>query len=235
MRPSSTRPGSKVGSVSEIYLDNDTGQPEWALVSSGLLGTKSTFVPLAGASSDGDTVRVPYPKDQIAGAPNLDAGLELTQPQEAELYSYYVLNYSESASSSGLPDGAAGLSYAPQRVEGEAMTRSEEELRVDPRSVEAGRVRLRKWVEVEPVEIDVQTRRETANIQTQPVNEPVAGAVMGEQEIEISLHREEPVIEKRTVAKERIDLVKDVRTEQEQVSADLRKERIDVEGPVEGQ
>lgn len=222
--------GHKVGSVSEIYLDNDTDQPEWALVHTGMFGSKASFVPLANATADGDTIRVPYAKDQIKGAPNLDQGGALSQSSEAELYAYYGLEYSESRSDSGLAEGAGGITQA---AEGVAMTRSEEELRVGTESVEAGRVRLRKWVDVEPVETQVSTRRETARIEHQPVNEPVTGAVMGEQDIEVTLHREEPVIEKQAVAKERIDLVKDVVTEQEQVSAEVRKERIDVEGAPE--
>lgn len=219
--------GQKVGSVHEVYLDNDTDQPEWALVHTGLFGTSSTFVPLAEATVEGDTIRVPYPKDQIKDAPNLDAGGELSQSSEAELYAYYGLAYSESRSDSGLPEGAGGIRQAAQ---GAAMTRSEEQLVVDTESVEGGRVRLRKWVEVEQVETQVATRRETARIEHEPVNEPVTGAVMEEQEIEVTLRREEPVIEKRAVAKERINLVKDVVTEHEQVTAEVRKERIDVEG-----
>lgn len=219
--------GNKVGSVHEIYLDNDTEQPEWALVHTGLFGARSSFVPLAEATVEGDTIRVPYAKDQIKDAPNLDAGGELTQSSEAELYAYYGLDYSESRSDSGLPEGTGGIAASSE--EG-AMTRSEEQLVVGTESVEAGRVRLRKWVEVEPVETHVATRRETARIEREPVNEQVTGAVMGEQEIEIALHREEPVIEKQAVAKERIDLVKDVVTEQEQVSAEVRKEHIDIEG-----
>ena len=217
--------GHKVGSASDIYLDNDTDQPEWALVHTGLFGTKSSFVPLAQASVDGDTIRVPYTKDQIKDAPNLDEGGELSQPAEAQLYAYYGLEYSESHSDSGLPQGAAGLS-----AEAAAVTRSEEELRVGTRAVEAGRVRLRKWVETEPVQTQVHTRRETARVEREPVNAPVVGAVMGEQDIEIALHREEPVLEKHAVAKERIDLVKDVTTEHEQVTAEVRKEHVDVEG-----
>lgn len=216
--------GSKVGSVAEIYLDNATSQPEWALVHSGLLGTKSNFVPLAEATADGDTIRVPYTKHQITGAPDLDSDGQLSQPAEAQLYAYYGLDYSESSSDSGLAADAPGL-----RTDAADVIRSEETLHVGTESVEAGRVRLRKWVEVEPTETNVATRRETARIETTEVNEPVTGVAMGESEIEISLHREEPVVEKRVVAKERVDLVKDVDTDHEQVTADLRKERVEVD------
>ena len=49
--------GEKIGKISEIYEDPETGKPEWATVSSGLFGTKSNFVPLAGSASDGEDVR----------------------------------------------------------------------------------------------------------------------------------------------------------------------------------
>ena len=49
--------GEKIGKITEIYEDSGTGKPEWATVSSGLFGTKSNFVPLAGASPHGEDVR----------------------------------------------------------------------------------------------------------------------------------------------------------------------------------
>ncbi|MCE3267597.1 MAG: protein of unknown function DUF2382-like protein, partial [Solirubrobacterales bacterium] len=44
-----TRDGDKIGRLEEIYLDADSGQPEWATVNTGLFGTKQSFVPLAEA------------------------------------------------------------------------------------------------------------------------------------------------------------------------------------------
>jgi sporulation protein YlmC with PRC-barrel domain len=45
--------GEKIGKVDEVYLDDRSGKPEWATVKSGIFGSKSNFVPLAGASSVG--------------------------------------------------------------------------------------------------------------------------------------------------------------------------------------
>jgi uncharacterized protein YrrD len=61
--------GEKIGKLAEIYDDPETGKPEWATVSSGLFGTKSNFVPLAGASPAGEDVRVQVTKDQVKDAP----------------------------------------------------------------------------------------------------------------------------------------------------------------------
>jgi len=100
--------GDKIGKVEEIYLDAETGAPEWALVNTGLFGTKSTFVPLRDATEEGGSLRVPYEKAQVKDAPKIDPDGELSQQQEAELYQHYGLEYSESRSDSGLPEGGAG-------------------------------------------------------------------------------------------------------------------------------
>jgi stress response protein YsnF len=57
----------------------------------------------------------------------------------------------------------------------------------------------------------------------------VSGTEIGEEEVEVPLRAEQPVVEKQTVAKERVGLEKDVETETETVSEELRKERVDVD------
>jgi hypothetical protein len=61
--------GGKLGTITDIYLDDETGQPEWATVTTGLFGTKATFVALAQAQATGDSVQVPYDQDQVKDAP----------------------------------------------------------------------------------------------------------------------------------------------------------------------
>ncbi|MGE5635474.1 MAG: PRC-barrel domain-containing protein [Nocardioidaceae bacterium] len=61
--------GSKIGTIDELYTDSDTGAPEWATVSTGLFGTKMSFIPLQGAAPDGESVRVQVSKDQVKDAP----------------------------------------------------------------------------------------------------------------------------------------------------------------------
>jgi PRC-barrel domain len=53
------RDGDQVGTIEAIYLDDQTGQPEWALVNTGRFGTRASFVPLAQATPAGDQVQVP--------------------------------------------------------------------------------------------------------------------------------------------------------------------------------
>ena len=101
------RDGDKLGRVEAIYLDDETGQPEWATVTRGLFSAKAAFVPLAQAQAMGDSVQVPYDKDQVKNAPSMEADGQLSQDEEAELYRHYGLDYSEHRSDSGLPVGTA--------------------------------------------------------------------------------------------------------------------------------
>jgi uncharacterized protein (TIGR02271 family) len=239
--------GAKVGTINEIYLDADTGAPEWALVNTGMFGTKSTFVPLRDATEDGGNLRVPYDKSQVKDAPKMDPDGELSQQQESELYRHYGLDYSESRSDSGLPEGGAGTGTAERTEErgtvghdtsgpttDNAMTRSEEELRIGKTEHETGRARLRKYVVEDQVTETVPVQREEVRIEREPITDANAGDAMdgpaiSEEEHEVVLHEEEVVAEKRAVPKERIRLDKDTVTEEEQVSETVRKEEIDVD------
>ncbi len=214
--------GEQIGEVEEIYLDNETGKPEWVGVSTGM---KTVLVPLEGADVQENAISVPYGVDQVTSSPPIEAE-EISQEQEQEIYAHYGLSYGESRSGSGLPEGGV-----PSGTTDEAeFVRSEEELAVGKQQVEAGRVRLRKWVETESVETDVELRRETARITREPVNEVVSGVELGEDVIEVPLHEERPVVEKEVVARERVGLETDVETEVETVSDQVRKERVDVDG-----
>ncbi|HEX4719886.1 MAG TPA: PRC-barrel domain-containing protein [Thermoleophilaceae bacterium] len=99
--------GDKIGKLEAIYLDAETDQPEWALIKTGLFGGRSPLVPLAGAESEGETVRVNFPKDQVKDAPSMKANEELSQQEEAQLYHHYGLEYSFVPSGSGLGEGGA--------------------------------------------------------------------------------------------------------------------------------
>lgn len=97
--------GDKVGKLDEIYLDRETGTPEWAIVNTGMFGRKSSFVPLKEALREGDMIRVPYQKEQIKDAPNVDPDGEITAEEEQQVYAHYGLDYSQARSGSGLGEG----------------------------------------------------------------------------------------------------------------------------------
>ena len=229
--------GERIGTVEELFMDEETREPEWIGIGTGFFGTKRVLVPVTGASTESDGITVPYSKQQVKDAPDVD-GDEISQETEAELYSYYGLDYSERQSDTGLPEGSPGMAEtatptatqtAPTTGEAEVV-RAEEELAVGKRQVEAGRVRLRKWVETEPVTMDVDLQREVAQIDRQPIDQPISDAEIGEEVVEVPLHAEQAVVQKQTVAKERVSLDTDVEVETQTVSDELRKERVEVDG-----
>jgi sporulation protein YlmC with PRC-barrel domain len=82
--------GDKIGTIQDIYLDRQTGEPEWASVKTGLFGLKSSFVPIREAEPIGENqVRVPFQKEQVKDAPKVDADGELSPDEERRLYEYY--------------------------------------------------------------------------------------------------------------------------------------------------
>jgi hypothetical protein len=87
------RDGATVGTISELYLDRMTGQPTWALVSTGLFGSKHTFVPLLEAAELRDGLQVPYEKAHIKDAPRIDLDGQLTPEEEARLFAHYRIDY----------------------------------------------------------------------------------------------------------------------------------------------
>ena len=223
--------GDKIGTVEEIFYDEQTDQPEWIGIGTGFFGSKRVLVPVPGASFEGGQVRVPYAKDQVKNAPDVDSE-EISQETEYQLASHYGLGYSEQRSDTGLPEGSAGTTEgrSTERDREGTMTRSEEELRVGKRETEAGRVRLRKWVETEPVTADVQLQRETVRVEREPIEQPVSGAEIGEEQIDVTLRSEEAVVDKQVVARERIGLEKEVEIDTQTVQDEVRKERVEIEG-----
>ena len=258
--------GAKIGRIVEIYLDQQGGHAEWALVHTGLLGTKQTFVPLRGAQAEGDDLRAGVAKDQAQQAPHIDPDSELSEADEQRLFEHYDIPYTSQGTTTardaagdtelgapvrrvgqaqGLPvEGQlAGRSDAGPGAQGhdvsgpttdEAMTRSEEELRVGTRTQERGRARLRKYVVTETETHTVPVTREELRVEREPITEgnldaATDGPSISEEEHEVVLHEERPVIGKETVPKERVRMSKDVERDQEQVSDQVRKERIDTD------
>jgi uncharacterized protein (TIGR02271 family) len=234
--------GQKIGKVEEIYFDEASGKPEWAVVHSGLLGTSRQFVPLSGADAIEDGIRLPISKQLVKEAPGVEADAELSPDEEARLFEHYGVPYDGSATvtAEGAPASGRDEAGGPGRdVSGpntdEAMTRSEEELRVGKARREAGRARLRKYVVTENVTRTVPVQREEVRVEREPItdgniDQASAGPAISEEEHEVVLDEEEVVTEKRAVPKERVRLDKETVTEDQVVSEGLRKEQIDVEG-----
>jgi uncharacterized protein (TIGR02271 family) len=206
--PVITADGEEIGHVGDAYYDESTERLECVGVPGDAIGLTRRVIPVSGATLDADgRLQLPYTKAQIENSPEWGE-----EDDSDERYGEVRGHYG------GEVD-----------TEDQAMTRSEEELAVGKREVEAGKVRLRKWVEAEPVEADVELRRETAEVRRERIDQPAGDVELREQEIEVPLHEEEAVVEKQTVAKERVSVDKDVETERETISDELRKERVELE------
>lgn len=81
--------GNRIGKVSKVYLDDDTGQPKWVLVETGLFGTRDSFAPVHGARIDGERVVLAVSKEQVKDAPNIDRDAHISQSEEDTLRQYY--------------------------------------------------------------------------------------------------------------------------------------------------
>jgi len=233
--------GAKIGKVADAYIDADTQTPEWALVHTGLFGGRESFVPLAQATLNGSELTVPYSKDQVKDAPHAEPDGELSQEEEARLYSHYGLNYTESRSDSGLPTtggapapGKAAAPPARGHDVDDAMTRSEERLTVGVQRLPSKAVRLKKRIVTEQVSQTVPLTTERATVTREPITETNRAKAMDGPEIteavhEVTLTTERPVVAKETVPVERVRLAKDVVSDEQTVTEEVRKEQIEVE------
>ena len=230
--------GDKIGSAGQVYLDDQSGAPEWVSVRTGLFGTKESFVPLEGATLTGDRLEVPFGKAQVKDAPRIDADGDLSPAEEDELYTYYGL-----ASTDGHLTGDA--SRGTKRRGGrdrsatssdDAMIRSEERLVAGTRTEQVGKARLRKYVVTEQQQVTVPVTREEVTLEREPITDANRGSALDglditESEHEVTLHAERAVVDTETVPVERVRLGKETVTEQETVSGEVRKEQIEFDGP----
>ena len=97
------RQEEKIGTITDVYVDDQTNEPEWLAVTTGLLGARVSFVPLHGAIAQGNEVRLPFSKDQVKDAPDAEPDVRLSMEEEARLYQYWGLSYGDALSDSGLP------------------------------------------------------------------------------------------------------------------------------------
>ncbi|MEX3508229.1 PRC and DUF2382 domain-containing protein [Kocuria carniphila] len=275
--------GDKVGKVEQVFLDDNSGEPTFLTVNTGLFGAKESFVPVKDARQDGDRVVLPYQKDVIKDAPKVDADQHLSPQEEEELYRYYELNYDNGRGADRDRDltdrdrdlndrdrnaaagtaGTAGVAGAAAGRDGDrdrdltdrdrglvdqdrrdvadrdrdltdrddaSVVRHEEQLKVGTQERETGRARLRKYVVTDHETVDVPVEREEVSVERTPIRDGQARTgTIGEEEVEVSLHEERPVVEKEVVAVEEVGLNKETVRDTQRVEADVRKEQVDVE------
>ncbi|MEU9352054.1 PRC and DUF2382 domain-containing protein [Streptomyces griseoloalbus] len=303
--------GNKIGDAKHVFLDDASGRPEWVTVKTGLFGSNESFIPIRDAALVQDHLEVPYRRDKVKGAPNvdIDAGGHLSVDEEHRLYDYYGIDWNTVLSEPGERDqgpgmgtagtagtagaaGAAGAAGMAGRREDttraagapgtagkagmagrpgtagtagaagrpgtagtagttgrrgeartgargdDAMTRSEEQMHVGVERHESGRARLRKYVVTEEVQQTVPLRHEEVRVEREPITDANRGDAMSgpdisEDEYEVTLHEERPVVQTEAVPVERVRLTTEEKTTDETVRGRVRKERIEAETEVE--
>jgi stress response protein YsnF/sporulation protein YlmC with PRC-barrel domain len=184
--------GDRVGTVNEVFLDDDTDQPTWVSVRTGWFGTNESLVPLRDADISGDRIRVHHDKATIKAAPRSDDGQPLSRDDEGALYRHYhrelgrghavaddsVVNATDDRVVNSTDDrprddrnGADG-----------SMVRSEEQLAAGTERVATGRARLRKYLVTEEQQITVSVSREDVRVEYVTDVHPAATAV-GERNV----------------------------------------------------
>ena len=216
--------GAKLGKIGQIYVDDRTGQPLWVTITTGMFGTKQSFAPLHGSRPDGGDLHLAVTKDMVTDAPGVEADGHIEDSENEALYTYYD-GYL------GGRDGIQGHDTSGPATD-DAMTRSEERLHVGTEQADAGRARLRKYVVTENVTQTVPVSHEEVRLEREPVTDAnrgaaVSGSDISEDEHEVTLRAERPVVTKETVPVERVRLGTETVTEDHEVSETLRKEQID--------
>jgi len=119
--------GARVGKVEDIYVDHDTGAPHWILAKMGRFSDSHALIPLLDAVAGAGHVWVPYEKDLIRRAPQVAAGMPVTQEREAELCAHYGVMSSRGAEIAAIaPTALTALSSASIRTGLPPMSRSEQ-------------------------------------------------------------------------------------------------------------
>jgi uncharacterized protein (TIGR02271 family) len=197
--------GAHLGDVESVYYHDETGEPVWLGLRTELAPSGRVLVPLAGASRDGDELRVAHAKEVVQASPPVEGDRidRLTQEGLAEHY---------------------GLA-------GPGLTRHEEELRVEKVVERAGVVRLRKRVESDREEREVERSVEQAGIERVPADADDSGLVetLPDGSLSVPVFEEELVVTKRLVVRERVIVRKETAIDVQSVGAEVRRERVEVE------
>ncbi|WP_017569694.1 PRC and DUF2382 domain-containing protein [Nocardiopsis halotolerans] len=230
--------GHNVGRINQVYLDDNTDQPSWVSVHTGLFGRHETLVPLQGSQPVEEDIRVPYDKSTVKDAPHIDADRHISPEEEQTVREYYaqhggVMGRQGTEAEAGPGPMATGRTDmgAGERDDA-AMTRSEERVDIGVERRESGRARMRKYVETEQFDESVPLHHDELQVERRRIDDPSAvpeAREMGEDEESFTLYEERPVVSKEQVPVEEVHVRKRDVTREEHVQGERRRERIDME------
>jgi uncharacterized protein (TIGR02271 family) len=214
------RTENRVGHVSGLWTD-DQENVRFVGVKTTWFPAKTHVFPAQGMEVNHarEIIRAPYQEDLIKNAPTFDPGADLDEAKQQEIESYY---YGQAA-----------------RAETQGEVRiplAEEQLKVGKRQVQAGGIRLRKIVRTEPVQENVELRREEIQVERMPATQATPGEkTFQPEDVFIPLYREEPVAQKEARIREEVRVGKKTTTERQTISEELRKEELQEAGRHSGE
>jgi uncharacterized protein (TIGR02271 family) len=245
--------GEKLGKVNDLLIDTGIDKVKYleVKVDRGLGGNdRNVLIPIGAArlADDDDVVLVDAGKDALRDYPDY-TGQQITSDYETSLWSRLSNAFSGTGNTEATTGAGGGGrtndsdryyndrglfrgGQEPSRTdEREArVTRSEEELAIGKRSVQAGEAYLRKTVETEHVRKEVPVTREEVTVERRPLSADAATDVtISEDEIRVPVMEEEVITQKRVVPKEEVVIRKRAVSDTEVVEEDVRRERVDVD------
>lgn len=241
--------GDKIGSVGQVYLDDQTNQPTFVTVKTGFFGSNETFIPVAQATPSQDGLQVPFDKAFVKDAPNVAADGSLSPEEERRIYEYYSIDYPAAAGTGRDTDvtadrtvvndtaaagTAAGVGTGDRDVntgDRDSVVVRDEQLNVGTEVRETGQVRLRKHSYTDTETVEVPVSREEVVVEREPVdpNSPEALRDSGDEEVVVTTREEVPVVDKTATA-ERVTVDKNRVQGTERVSGTVEHEEVEVEG-----
>lgn len=218
----------KIGSVGQIFLDGQTGRPEWAAVRTGLFGTKEAFVPLRNAEWDGRVVRIAYDKERVRNAPHVEPDTRGLDPdQQTLLYTYY--GFTEASAAPGATaehDPRAFAARSPGGAEHDADTADDSSDLTDTRTAAESVAAAPSTPTVPPFGVTVPPQTDRAVLDDGGADDETdtdaggAAITRMEERLEVAVERHPT---------ERVRLRKHVVTQQETVTVTVRREELRIE------
>jgi uncharacterized protein (TIGR02271 family) len=245
--------GNKIGTVDGVWIDDATSQLEFVGVKTGWIFGKTHLIPTENAQIDdaNQSIQAPFSEEQMKDAPSFGVDDELSPSDEEDIYSYYGLQRSTAPSPTGLGTDAmasdttaatsdvgttdsAAATDTLEAGERERIPLSEETIDVGKKQVQTGQVRLRKVVKTEQTEVPVELRREEVQVERVPASgQDVPDTAFTEQEINVPVMEERPVVAKEAHVTGAVEVNKDVDTETQTVGGQVRKEDVEVDRDVD--
>ncbi len=86
--------GAQIGSVKQLYGGGGEGRPSWVAVkvSTGMIGREVVLVPIARLKEEDGQVRIPYTKQHLLDAPEVQSEDELSEEDVGQLSDYYAVS-----------------------------------------------------------------------------------------------------------------------------------------------